>query len=182
MTAIHRRTRTEPARKRVLLALGAAETKLKKALAHLKGLVAAYDDDPGRRLSEDLLVKRARLTFSAAQAADMYERVRNSVRGERARHPEYFEGERSLMPWERSAVDLLKGISELRDSVSAETEKFPRGRPKELGEVELFLRRQGHSDSEIAELLKEHDLEGAGDARERVRSRRRRREARRRGT
>jgi hypothetical protein len=158
---VHRRKKTEPLRRKILADLKVAEVRLRRALVSLELFEALDRLDPEKVQSDAHLLAVAREPKSSAQSASFARRMRRWMREDRRLHPEYWDGERPRMPWERPVVDVLKSVGALRESIATEQVAFPKNRPAsaERENVLRVLHAQKRTDSEIVDALMTSGLE-----------------------
>jgi hypothetical protein len=155
---VHRRSRTEPQRRKSLMALDAAKKGLERALLALEKMDSAHKDDPERREFDTRVVSR--LTDGASdrtkdQAKTAQQRMHRWARENRKAEPDHWSGLRLRSLWELSVLRLIRQVVALRISIADETVRFPKSRPKKHARAEIvsLLDEQGKSERKIAESL-----------------------------
>jgi hypothetical protein len=171
---VHRRTKTEPLRRKILSELTAAEKRLRNALSLLERFDALFRADPEKVESEARFLARDRKPLPASEVTALIRRMRRWERDDRRLHPEYWQGKRVRMPWERRVIDVINTLAELHESIAAETVRVPRHRPVWAARDHALrvLHAEGRADREIAAILIERGVEKGSPAQveKRVRS------------
>jgi hypothetical protein len=158
---VHRRKKTEPLRRRVLADLAVAEKRLRNALVLLARFDALERADPETVEFERRILAAPHQAESHVHVAAFSRNMRRRMREDRKQHPEYWDGKRPRMPWERRVVDVLKSVTAVRDSIAAEQVSFPRYRPASAKREQVLriLHAQMRTDEDIVQALMAYGLE-----------------------